>query len=128
MTPPLGFSTVTPLPDPNTSELPLITTSTFTTRTPENTPLTNRASTSNNRDPMINPAFVEANYEVLESLLRERRRQRCNEDLNTELEYFTSLRVQRHKERVVEFKDAPNREGSRVERNDEGGRPLGQRT
>nr|GEV71213.1 reverse transcriptase domain-containing protein [Tanacetum cinerariifolium] len=34
------------------------------------------------------PAFVEANYEVLESLLRERRRQRHNEDIRTELEYF----------------------------------------
>ncbi|GKD32753.1 hypothetical protein Tco_1248262, partial [Tanacetum coccineum] len=34
-------------------------------------------------------AFVEANYEVLESLLRERRRHRCNEDLRTKLEYFS---------------------------------------
>nr|GEV22327.1 hypothetical protein [Tanacetum cinerariifolium] len=35
---------------------------------------------------MINPAFVEANYEVLESILRERRRQRRNEDLLTKLD------------------------------------------
>ncbi|GKE54223.1 hypothetical protein Tco_1489379 [Tanacetum coccineum] len=38
-----------------------------------------------------------------------------------------SSRVRRQKERVVEFEDAPNKEGSRVERNDEGGRPLEQR-
>ncbi|GKB78386.1 hypothetical protein Tco_0945281 [Tanacetum coccineum] len=83
---------------------------------------------------MISPAFVEANYKVLESLLRERRRQRRDEDLHTELEYFSeeydekremeprptrvqeatpipqaaSSRVRRQKERVVEFEDAPN--------------------
>ncbi|GKB15544.1 reverse transcriptase domain-containing protein [Tanacetum coccineum] len=118
-----GFSTLNPLPDPNASELPPITTSTFTARTPENAPLTNRASTLNNLDPMISPAFVEANYEVLESLLKEHIRQMHNEDLHTKLEYFS----EEHKERVVEFEDAPNKEGSRVERNDEGGRPLGQR-
>ncbi|GJV93286.1 hypothetical protein Tco_1541099 [Tanacetum coccineum] len=76
-----------------------------------------------------------------------------NEDLRTELEYFgeeydkeremeprpmrarkatlipqaASSRVRRQKERVVEFEDDPNREGSRLERNNEGGRPLGQR-
>ncbi|GKD91666.1 hypothetical protein Tco_1367173 [Tanacetum coccineum] len=38
---------------------------------------------------MISPTFVEANYEVLESLLRERRKQMHNEDLRTELEYFS---------------------------------------
>ncbi|GKD83099.1 hypothetical protein Tco_1349938 [Tanacetum coccineum] len=98
---------------------------------------------------MINPAFVEANYEVLESLLRERRRQMRNKDLRTKLEYFseeydkeremeprltraleatlilqaTFSRVQRQKEIVVEFEDAPNRERSRVKRNDEGEAP-----
>ncbi|GKA72070.1 reverse transcriptase domain-containing protein [Tanacetum coccineum] len=97
---------------------------------------------------MISPAFVEANYEVLESLIRERRRQRHNENLRTELEYFSeeydeeremeprptrvreaipisqavSSRVRRQKERVVEIEDAPNKEGSKVERNNEGGR------
>ncbi|GKA87500.1 reverse transcriptase domain-containing protein [Tanacetum coccineum] len=102
---------------------------------------------------MISPAFIKANYEVLKSLLRERKRQRRNEDLRTELEYFSeeydeeremeprptqvreaipisqaaSSRVQRQRERVIEIKDAPNREGSRVERNDEGGRSMGQR-
>ncbi|GKF07285.1 hypothetical protein Tco_0041509 [Tanacetum coccineum] len=78
-------------------------------------------------------------------------RQWCNKDLRIKLKYFSeeydkeremeprptrveeatpilqaaSSRVQRQKERVVEFKDAPNKERSRVERNDEGGRPLG---
>ncbi|GJS92058.1 hypothetical protein Tco_0774694 [Tanacetum coccineum] len=102
---------------------------------------------------MISPAFIEANYEVLKSLLMERKRQRRNEDLRTKLEYFSeeydeeremeprptrvredipilqaaSSRVRRQSERVIEIEDAPNKEGSRVERNDEGGRSMGQR-
>ncbi|GJQ99971.1 reverse transcriptase domain-containing protein [Tanacetum coccineum] len=48
-------------------EFPPITASTFTARSLENTQLANRASTSAILDPMISPAFVEANYEVLES-------------------------------------------------------------
>ncbi|GJT43786.1 hypothetical protein Tco_0952501 [Tanacetum coccineum] len=92
-------------------------------------PLTNRASILNNPDPIISPAFIEANYEVLKSLLRERRRQRHNKDLRTELEYFTaSSRVRRHKERVVEFEDAPNREGDQVERNTREEGRLGQKS
>ncbi|GJX19324.1 reverse transcriptase domain-containing protein [Tanacetum coccineum] len=61
----------------------------FVATTPENTPLAYCASTSTNRNPMISPAFVEANYETLESLLRDRRRQMGNNDLRTELEYFS---------------------------------------
>ncbi|GJZ37942.1 hypothetical protein Tco_0584133 [Tanacetum coccineum] len=96
--------------------------------TPENMPLAYRASTSANPDPMMSPAFIEANYEVLESLLRERRKQICNEDLRTELEYFSEgLRGFEDRERVVEFEDAPNRDRSRVERNSESGRPSEQR-
>ncbi|GJZ69621.1 hypothetical protein Tco_0633171 [Tanacetum coccineum] len=98
---------------------------------------------------MISPAFVEANYEILESLLRKRRRQIRNEDLRIELEYFSedydeeremelrpephreatpTLRprspvVHRHGERVVGSEDAPNREESRRGRNAEGIRP-----
>nr|GEW36178.1 reverse transcriptase domain-containing protein [Tanacetum cinerariifolium] len=87
--PPPGFSTLIPLLSSNTSKLPPITASTFIARTPENTPLTNQMSTSNNLEPMISPAFVEANYEVLESLLRKSRKQMRNEDLRTELEYFS---------------------------------------
>ncbi|GKE60176.1 hypothetical protein Tco_1510543 [Tanacetum coccineum] len=102
---------------------------------------------------MISLIFVKANYKVLGSLLRERRRQIRSEDLRTKLEYFSevyeeerevvprfvrfkevtpilqvvSSRVQRQRERVVEFENAHKREESRVKRNDEGGRPLGQR-
>ncbi|GJY78562.1 hypothetical protein Tco_0484363 [Tanacetum coccineum] len=138
MTPPLSFSTLTLIPSSN--ELPPINVSTFTTRTPENTPLTNHASTSANRDPMISQTFVEANYEVLESLLRERRWQKRNKDLRTKLEYFSeeydeererepkpvrnrettpvlhirSLRARRQRERLVDFKDIPYRDGGRV--------------
>ncbi|GKA63269.1 hypothetical protein Tco_0762875 [Tanacetum coccineum] len=153
MTSPPGFLTLNPIPGPNANELPPIHVSTFTAITPENMPFTNHTSTSANSDPMISLAFVEANYEVLESLLRERRRHMCNKDLHTKLEYFSeeydkeremeprpvrvrettpichteSSRVQRQKKRVVEFEDAPNRDGIRVERKSEGGRPLERR-
>ncbi|GJT13307.1 hypothetical protein Tco_0860349 [Tanacetum coccineum] len=85
---------------------------------------------------MISLAFVEANYEILESLLRERHKQLRNKDLRTELEYFSEeydkeremelrpvrvrettpvlhMRTRRQRERVVEFEDAPSREGAR---------------
>ncbi|GKC74061.1 hypothetical protein Tco_1119944 [Tanacetum coccineum] len=52
-------------------------------------PLTNRASTSANPDSVISPAFVEANYEVLKSLIRDHRRQVRNEDLRTESNYYS---------------------------------------
>nr|GEU91844.1 hypothetical protein [Tanacetum cinerariifolium] len=77
----------------------------------------------------------------------------CNEDLRTELEYFSeeydkekemeprlsrarettpvlrtlSLRDRRQRERVVEFEDAQNKDGGRVERISEGGRPSKRR-
>nr|GEZ78182.1 hypothetical protein [Tanacetum cinerariifolium] len=114
-----------------------------------NTPFAYCASTLANPNLMIIPAFVEANYEVLEFLLRERRRQIRNEDLQTELEYFSgdydeeremgprpepnreatptlqprSPVVRRQRERVVGFEEAPNREGSRRGRNAESIRP-----
>ncbi|GJX49238.1 hypothetical protein Tco_0276083 [Tanacetum coccineum] len=113
MTPPPGFLTLTPIPGPNANELTHITTSTFTTRTPKNTPLINHESTSANPDPMISPAFVEANYKVLESLLWERRRQRRNE--GKPLQFSTrSLQGPGDRERVVEFEDAPNRDESKI--------------
>ncbi|GKC57513.1 hypothetical protein Tco_1085111 [Tanacetum coccineum] len=87
MMPSPGFSTLTPIPGPN--ELPPITTSAFTAITLEHTPLTHHDSTSANPNPMISPAFVEANYEILESLLRERRKHIHNEDLRAKLEYFS---------------------------------------
>ncbi|GJT90537.1 hypothetical protein Tco_1079382 [Tanacetum coccineum] len=94
---------------------------------PKNTPLTNHASTSANLDPVISPTFVEANYEVLESLFRERRKHICNKDLRTELDYYRSSRVQRQRERVVELKKAQNREESRVEMESDGRRPTERR-
>ncbi|GKC30710.1 hypothetical protein Tco_1038004, partial [Tanacetum coccineum] len=92
--------------------------------TPENAPLTNRASTSNNPEPMISPGFVEANYEVLESLLREDKRLLCNKDLRTELEYFSE---ECDEEREMELRPTRAQEGSKVQRNIEGGRPSEQR-
>ncbi|GJY17743.1 hypothetical protein Tco_0389234 [Tanacetum coccineum] len=81
-------------------------------------------------------------YEVLESLLRGRRRHARNKDVRTELDYYSeeydeeremeprpvrvreathvlrtgSLRAWRHRGRVVEFEEALNRDGSMVER------------
>ncbi|GJQ98490.1 hypothetical protein Tco_0009629 [Tanacetum coccineum] len=98
---------------------------------------------------MISPAFVEAHYEVLESLLREQKRQKRNEDLRTKLEYFSeeydeekemkprpirnmettpflrtrSSRARRQRERIVDFEDVPNWDGDMIERTYEGGRP-----
>nr|GEZ84253.1 reverse transcriptase domain-containing protein [Tanacetum cinerariifolium] len=89
ITPSSGFSTPIPIQNVSTSELPPITTFIYSATTPENTPLAYRASTSANSNPMISPAFVEANYEILESLLREQRRLIHNEDLRTELGYFS---------------------------------------
>ncbi|GJX77665.1 hypothetical protein Tco_0324476 [Tanacetum coccineum] len=84
---------------------------------------------------------------------QERRRQVQNEDLRAELEYYNeeydeeremeprpvrarattlvlrtrSPRVRRHRGRVVEFEDAPNRDGSRVEKESDGRRPSKRR-
>ncbi|GJV94060.1 hypothetical protein Tco_1541873 [Tanacetum coccineum] len=150
MTPPPGFSTPPQIPNINTSERPPVTTTVFAATTPKNTPFAYRASTSANPNYMISPNFVEANYEVLESLLRERRWQIRNEDLRTELEYFSedydeeremeprprptretipplrprSPGVRRQRERVVGFEEAPNKERTRAGRNVEGSRPL----
>ncbi|GJX68490.1 hypothetical protein Tco_0304217 [Tanacetum coccineum] len=86
------------------------------------TPLAYPASTSTNPDLMTSFAFVEANYEVLESLLREHKRKMRNEDLHTELENFKA------EERAVEFLDAPNMDRSREERDTEVKRPSERRT
>nr|GFA08609.1 hypothetical protein [Tanacetum cinerariifolium] len=149
MTPPLGVSTSPQIPNSTTSERSPMIITVFAATTPKNMPFSYHASTLTNPNPMISPAFVEANYEVLESLLRERRRQIRNEDLRTELKYFSedydeeremesrpepnqeatptlwprSLVVHRQRERVVRFEEAPNREGSRRGRNAKGIRP-----
>ncbi|GJV22495.1 hypothetical protein Tco_1371515 [Tanacetum coccineum] len=149
MTPLPIFSTPPHIPNVNTNERPPVTTTVFASTTLGNTPFDYRASTSTDATPMISPAFVEANYEILESLLRDRRRHIHNQDLRTELEYFSedydeecemeprpkqtrevtprlctrSPRLSRKRERVVGFEEAPNREGSRTGRNTEGNRP-----
>ncbi|GJW48199.1 hypothetical protein Tco_0079845, partial [Tanacetum coccineum] len=149
MTPSPGFSTPPHIPNNSTSERPPVITTMFAATTPENTPFSYHASTSANPNPIISPAFVEANYEVLESLLRQRRRHICNKDLQTELEYFSedndeeremeprpepnkevtpTLRLRspvvlRQRERVVGFEEAPNREGSKRGRNAKAIRP-----
>ncbi|GJY65535.1 reverse transcriptase domain-containing protein [Tanacetum coccineum] len=89
ITPPLGFSAIP------------ITTTIFAATTLENTPMAYRASTSANPNPVISPTFVEANYEAIKSLLRDRH----------------------GGERTVGFEGAQSRGESRVERNTEGGRP-----
>nr|GEU69159.1 putative reverse transcriptase domain-containing protein [Tanacetum cinerariifolium] len=98
------FSTVTPIPSSN--ELSPITVSTFIARNFENTLLTNHVSTSANLDPMISSAFVEVNYEVLESLLRKQMRQKRNEYLRTELEYCSE---EYNKEREMEPRPVPSK-------------------
>ncbi|GKA01780.1 hypothetical protein Tco_0674445 [Tanacetum coccineum] len=148
MTPPLVLSTLPHIPNVNTNERPPVTTTMFAATTPGNTPFAYLGFTLTDPTPMISPAFVEAKYEILESLLRDRRRQIRNEDLRTELEYFNkdydeeremeprpertrevtpplrtrSPRVRRLHERVVGFKEALNRERSRIRWNTEGNR------
>ncbi|GKA49401.1 hypothetical protein Tco_0742474 [Tanacetum coccineum] len=87
-TPPPGFLTPPHIPNINTTERPPVTTTVFAATTPGNTPFAYRASTSTDPVPMISPAFVEANYEILESILRDRRRLIRNKYLRTKLEYF----------------------------------------
>ncbi|GJT86093.1 hypothetical protein Tco_1067810 [Tanacetum coccineum] len=102
MTPPLGFSALAPIPG-SKNELPPITTSALTVRSPANTPLAFHVSTSANPGPMISHAFIDTNYEVLESLLRERKGQMRNEDLPSELDYFSK---EYDKEREMESRSA----------------------
>nr|GEX24710.1 reverse transcriptase domain-containing protein [Tanacetum cinerariifolium] len=90
------------------------TTTMFAATTPENMPLGYRASTLTNPSLVISLAFLEANYETLESLLR----------AVTPPLHAASPRVHRRRERVVKFKETQNKGESRVERNKEGGRPL----
>ncbi|GJY87114.1 hypothetical protein Tco_0501742 [Tanacetum coccineum] len=89
--------------------------------------LNNRASTSANHDPIISPAFVEANYEILDYLLMERRKQIRNKDLRTELEYFSEdCDEEREMEpRLVRIRETTPVLYTRVERYFEGGRPSG---
>nr|GEV45467.1 hypothetical protein [Tanacetum cinerariifolium] len=83
----------------------------FTTSSLHETPPTNGAPTSSNPNPLISLAFVEANYKVLESMLRDWRRQ------------VGSRRVWIPQGRVVEFVEAPNRDESSLEGAFDGRRP-----
>ncbi|GJR17943.1 hypothetical protein Tco_0966470 [Tanacetum coccineum] len=84
VTPPLGFSTLTQLPVTNTDNLPPITAFTFTTRSRHETPPINRASTSADPEPIISPAFIKANFETLDSFMKEYIR---HEGVQRELDY-----------------------------------------
>ncbi|GJY03742.1 hypothetical protein Tco_0369682 [Tanacetum coccineum] len=75
MTPPLGYLTPPHIPNINTTERPPVTTIVFASTTLGNTLFAYRASTSTDPSSMISHAFVEANYEILESLLRDRQRE-----------------------------------------------------
>ncbi|GJW32549.1 hypothetical protein Tco_0052581 [Tanacetum coccineum] len=96
-------------------------------RSPNNTPLTNHASTSANPNLVISPAFIEAttSEEYDEEREMEPRPVRVREA--THVLRTGSPRARRHRGRVVEFEEAPNRDGSRVERESEGRRPLERR-
>nr|GEX03921.1 hypothetical protein [Tanacetum cinerariifolium] len=127
MMPPLGVSTPPHIPNANANERPPVTTTVFAATTLGNTPFAYRASTSIAPAPMISLAFVEDNYEILESLLRDRRTQmepRPEQTREVTPPLRTrSLRVRRQHERVVGFEEVSNRERSRTERNIEGNRP-----
>ncbi|GKF23210.1 hypothetical protein Tco_0075532, partial [Tanacetum coccineum] len=109
MTPPPGFSTPPQIPSNTTSKRLPITTIVFSATTPESTPFAYHASTLTNPNPTISPAFVKTNYEILESLLRERRRQIRNEDLRTKLKYLSE---DYDEEREIEPRPEPRREAT----------------
>ncbi|GJT81492.1 hypothetical protein Tco_1055834 [Tanacetum coccineum] len=94
----------------------------FAATTPENTPFAYRASTSTNPNPMISPAFVEANYEDYDEEREMEPRPEPNREA-TPTPRTKSPVVRRQRERVVRFEEAPNREGSRRGRNAKGIRP-----
>ncbi|GKE61123.1 hypothetical protein Tco_1511490, partial [Tanacetum coccineum] len=119
MTPLPGFSTPPQIPNNTTNERSHVITNVFSTTTPENTPFAYRASTSANPNPMISPAFVEANYEDYDEEREMEPRPEPNKEATPTLRP-RSFVVHRQRERVVGIEEAPNREGSRGGRNDEG--------
>ncbi|GJZ70689.1 hypothetical protein Tco_0634540 [Tanacetum coccineum] len=122
MTPPSGFSTPPQIPNNTTSERPPVTTTVFAATTPENTPFAYHASTSANPNPMISPAFMEANYEDYDEEREMELRLEPHREATPTLRPRSPV-VCRQRERVVGFEEAPNREGSRRGRNAEGIRP-----
>ncbi|GKD97945.1 putative reverse transcriptase domain-containing protein, partial [Tanacetum coccineum] len=99
------------------SERPPVITIVFAATTPENMPFIYRASTLANPNPMISTAFVEANYEDEEREMEPR--PKPNREATPTLQPRSPM-VRRQRERVVEFEEAPNREGSRRGRNAKG--------
>ncbi|GKC95208.1 hypothetical protein Tco_1160650 [Tanacetum coccineum] len=122
MTPPPGFSTPPQILNNTTTERPPMITIVFSATTLENTPFAYCASTSANPNPMISPAFVEANYEDYDEEREMEPRPEPNREATPTLR-LRSLVVRRQQERVVGFEEAPNREGSRRGRNAKGIRP-----
>ncbi|GKC39272.1 hypothetical protein Tco_1051656 [Tanacetum coccineum] len=102
MTPPPGFSTPPQIPNNTTSERPPVITIVFSATSPKNTPFEYRASTSANPNPMISPAFMEANYEI-------EPRPQPNREATPTL-WPRSLVVRKQRERFVRFEEAPNKE------------------
>ncbi|GKA27265.1 reverse transcriptase domain-containing protein [Tanacetum coccineum] len=117
MTPPPGFSTPPQIPNNTTSERPPVTTTVFAATTPENTPFAYHASTSANPNPVISPDFDYDEERKMEP------RPEPHKEATLTLRPRSPV-VRRQRERVVGFKEAPNREGSRRGRNAEGIRPL----
>ncbi|GJV82166.1 hypothetical protein Tco_1518036 [Tanacetum coccineum] len=103
-------------PLPGFSAMPTNTTM-FAATTLENTPLAYRASTSTNHNPVISLAF--------EDYDEEREMEPRPEPVRAATPPLreASPRVCRRRERVVGFEETQNRGESRVERNNEGGRP-----
>ncbi|GKA71274.1 hypothetical protein Tco_0777413 [Tanacetum coccineum] len=81
-TSPPGFLTPPHIPNINTTDRPPVTTTVYAATTLGNTSFAYRASTSTDPAPMISPAFVEANYEILESVKTMMRNSRWNQGLN----------------------------------------------
>ncbi|GJX02882.1 hypothetical protein Tco_0188798 [Tanacetum coccineum] len=114
ITPPSGFSTPPQIPNNTTSEIPPVITIVFATTTPENMPFAYCASTSASPNPMISTAFVKENYEDEEREVEPR--PEPNREATPTLRPRYPV-VHRQRERVVEFKEAPNKERSRRGRN-----------
>nr|GEV43614.1 hypothetical protein [Tanacetum cinerariifolium] len=115
MTPPLVFSTPPHISNINTNERPPVNTTVFVATTPGNKPFAYRASSLTIPTPMISPAFIEANYKILKSILRDRQRQICNKGKEAEPEGISRVTdLQKLEERKMEVHNIKQREGESV--------------
>ncbi|GKF07131.1 hypothetical protein Tco_0041355 [Tanacetum coccineum] len=94
-------------------------TTVFAATTPENMPFAYHASTLANPNPIISPAFVEANSKDYDEEREMEPRLEPNREVTPTLRLRSPM-VRRQRERIVGFKEAPNKEGSRRGRNAEG--------